>query len=210
MLNYVLAVSTTLTASVNGGTGTVSYQWQTDPGGGWQNIGGETTNTYTTPSLTLGSYDYRVVITQGNGCAVNGSTSTVVVIPDPVITINADDNSVCNGGVVEFTSSLTGGSGSATYQWQLNDNGGGWSNISSATTDVYTSTSLTTGSYSYRLIINQVAGCTDTSNIETISVVADPTVSVSIDDDAICEGGSATLTATVSCGIWYFYVPMGI
>ena len=189
----------TLTASVSGGSGSSTFQWQQNPGSGWQDIPGEVNAIFNSPALATGTYNYRVVVNQDEGCTAVSDQSTITVLDDPVATISGSATDLCNGGVVSLTSSVTGGTGTTTYQWQINP-GPGFSDIAGATSSTYASAPLTPGTYSYRLIVNQDAGCTDTSNVFTATVVPDPTVSVSVDDQTICDGGSAELVATVSGG----------
>ena len=56
----------TMTVAVTGGSGTISYQWQSSPDGtsSWANAtgAGSTTTTYTPPSTVAGTTYYRVLI----------------------------------------------------------------------------------------------------------------------------------------------------
>jgi hypothetical protein len=78
--------SSTLTATVTGGTGTSNYQWQALNGAVWSNVG-TNSNVYTTPFLNVsGTYTYRVLVTQNSGCFVESSGSVVVAVSDLLIT----------------------------------------------------------------------------------------------------------------------------
>ena len=190
-----------LTAVVSGGAGTTNYQWEyNDPIDGWEIIPGETNAIFTTSVLAIGTYEYRVSITQDQGCENQSAPIVINVVPDPVVAISAADEVICAGGSVEINSTITGGAGSPSYQWQYNDPVDGWEDISGETGTSYTTPTLAEGSYSYRLIASQNTGCNDTSSIVTITAVGDPTVSVVADDEEICEGGTAVLTATVTGG----------
>ena len=192
----------TFNATVNGGVGTTSFQWQyNDPTNGWEDIPGETTSSYTTPVLTTAEiFSYRVIVNQNIGCSVTSAPSFVTVVEDPTVSITVDDNTICNGGTVAFTSTLTGGTGTTTYLWQVDDGVSGWENVPGGTTNALVTDPLTTGIYDYRLIVTQETGCDDTSNVVSVTVVDDPTVTITIDDDQICEGGAANLTANVTGG----------
>ena len=187
------------TSSVNGGTGTTTYQWQLFNGSTWQDVSGATSSTYAISLLNPGTYQYRVEITQDAGCSAISNAVVVTVVADPVVSISANDVDICAGGNVLFTSSVTGGTGTTSYQWQF-DNSGTWQNIGGANSNTYNVDLVSPGTYSYRLSVTQDAGCNTISNEITITVVADPTVSVAVDDTDICDGGSATLTATVAGG----------
>ena len=59
----------------------------------------------------------------------------------PTITISQNTNNVCQGSLISFSSSITNGGTSPTYQWRLNGN-----NITGATSSTWSSTTLTNGS----------------------------------------------------------------
>ena len=50
------------------------------------------------------------------------------------------------------------------------------------------------------MIVDQDAGCTDTTDAVVIIVVSDPTVGVTVADAELCAGGATTLTANVTGG----------
>ena len=187
------------TATVTGGTGTNNYQWQAFSGGTWNDIAGATSSTYSIALLNAGTFDYRVVVSQDAGCNVTSATATVTVVEDPVVTVTADDLDICAGGTAMFSATVTGGAGTTLYQWQFN-NGGTWEDISGATSSTYSIALLNTGTYEYRVNVSQNSGCQTTSDPVSVTVVDDPTVSLSADDLDICEGGSSTITASVSGG----------
>jgi putative AlgH/UPF0301 family transcriptional regulator len=190
-----------LESTVTGGTGNTNYQWQSNvPGFGWIDIPLANQSDYTTLPLTVGSYDYRVVVTQNSGCGDTSNIVTLTAVEDPVATITTADTTICEDGTAFLTALVDGGSGSISYQWQSDIPGFGWIDIPSANQSTYTTTSLGVGSYSYRVIVSQNSGCIDTSGITTVTVVADPTVSVTVAPAEICEDGTATLTALVSDG----------
>jgi hypothetical protein len=74
-----------MTVVVSGGSGTISYQWQSSSDGstGWANaLGtGSTTATFTPPSTVAGTTYYRVLINAANnGCDQAVSNNAVSVI----------------------------------------------------------------------------------------------------------------------------------
>ena len=101
-----------------------------------------------------------------------------------------------------MTATITSGTGTDTsYQWQFyNVNTSTWINIPGATNSTYVEQFLGSGMYQYQLLVVLDAGCEATSNTITINVEIDPDVNVTADDIEICEGGTATLTASVSGG----------
>lgn len=83
-----------------------------------------------------------------------------------------------------------------TYQWQFNDGGSGWNDISGATNSTYVATNLTTtGDY------QAIVGCstnstTDISSEVTVTVNPYPVVVIDHTDIALCGGEPANLTAS--------------
>ena len=195
----------TLTSSTSGGTGTCTYQWQissTSTTSGFSNISGATSSTYNTGSLSATRY-YRVVRNcNGSGCAdPTSNVQTVTVVADPSIT-SSGGGTICVGGNRTLTSSTSGGTGTCTYQWQISSTSttSGFSNISGATSSTYNTGSLSATRYYRVQRICNGSGCNDPfSNVQTVTVVADPSVSIS-GGGTICEGGNRTLTASTSGG----------
>jgi hypothetical protein len=183
----------TLTSSVSNCSGTPSYQWKVNG----TNISGATGSTYTVPTgLSAGSYTYTLVVTCG-GCSVTSNSVTVTVNQTPSVTVSASSaTTLCTGysSGPTLSSSISGCSGSVTYQWRLNGNA-----ISGATGSTYTVPSgLSAGTYTYTLVIT-CGGCSATSNNITVTVNSSPTITLT-GGTTICAGGSATLTFTLTSG----------
>ncbi|MDN3635365.1 choice-of-anchor A family protein, partial [Neolewinella lacunae] len=183
--------SVTITANANGGTGMITYNWM--PG----NRGGSSITVNPTTTTT-----YTVTATDANGCT---STEQVVitVVPDPEVSINADGSDVCVGGSIAFTSTVSGGLNCQAVQWQIRTGtSGSFTNVSTGPTYT-TATNLAPGTYQVRAsYVCNGTGCdADDSNIVTINVIADPEVSISINDGVICLDETATLTATPTGGL---------
>ena len=71
----------TISVTVSGGVGASTYQWQlftTD----WTDIALATSHEYTTVFTQLGSFQYRVIVTQGEGCESVSEISTSM-LSDP-------------------------------------------------------------------------------------------------------------------------------
>jgi hypothetical protein len=101
--------------------------------------------------------------------------------------------------VIRITSG--GGTNGNSYQWQDSIPGGSWTDIAGAIQDTFVTPTLNTGTYYYRANITQSGGCFVVSTAAVVNVVDDPTVTVTVDDDQICDGGSAELTANVTGGV---------
>ena len=136
-----------LTATITGGIGTTTLQWQEFSGGSWQVIVGATSANYNTGILTIGNYDYRIIVTQGDGCSVTSATSSITVASDPVVSISTSTNELCEGASALITANVTGGAGTSTYVWEINP-GTGWEIIAGATTSAYATAGLPAGTMS--------------------------------------------------------------
>ena len=185
-------------ATVTGGTGSPTYQWQLNVAGTWTDISGADTLLYTTSALSTGTYQYRLEVSQDGGCYVTSSAVTVTVVADPVLTVIATDTSICAGAVANLEVIVSGGTGTTLYQWQINNTG--WTDISGENDSTLVTSALTTGTYMYRVLVTQDAGCDVESDAITIHVANDPTVGVSVNDNEICEGGVVTLSSSTSGG----------
>jgi hypothetical protein len=202
--------SSTLTSSVQNGSGNFLYQWQLSPDGvgGWATVGNA--SSYVVTGFTAGTYYYRVVVTDANsGCADPVSNvQPITVVDQPEVSIAVDNDLVCVGGTSVITPNIINGSGVYNYQWQSSPNGSnGWTNISpNGTNSTYTTIAVTPGTTYYRLLLTDLSnGCNDpVSNTVSITIQPDPTVSIVADNNLICVNGSSTLTSTVSNGSGLF------
>jgi hypothetical protein len=140
------------------------------------------------------------------GCTGQISTP-VTVISTPSATI--PNQTICTGGTVVLTATVSGGAGTLTYQWQQSSDNTTWSNVSGgsgATTLTYTTPVLTTATY-YRVFINQSPiNCPAGSASALVTVVADPTISITTTAATVCTSGGVSLNAipvggTGTCGI---------
>ena len=89
-------------------------------------VAGATNATFTTSTLANNDA-VTVVMTSSDACAspatatsnqIDITTATVT----PTVTIAADQNPVCTGTAVTFTSIATDGGAAPTYQWFINGN----------------------------------------------------------------------------------------
>ncbi len=154
--------------SSNGGTG---YSWN-GPGG--------YTSTAQNPTLAgatgVMAGNYSVTVTYGPGCTATDVTN-VVVNAVPVPAIAPVTVSICNGASATLTAS-----GGNTYAW---------SNLAN-TAAVTVSPVLTT---SYSVTVTDANFCT-ASMSRTVTVNSLPTAIINPAVVAICNGASATLTAS--------------
>ncbi len=196
-----------VSVTVTGGSGAITYQWESSPNGTtWTAIAGATASAYTVPSTTAGTTYYRAIISGGgNGCGDATTTAaTAIIRPDLSITANPVNITECIGGTDQVSVTVTGGSGTVSYQWQSSPDGTTWTAIAGATASAYTVPSTTAGTTYYRAIVSATGnGCGDaTSTAATAVINADPVVSITVPPaTTICEGGSLILNSTLTGGV---------
>jgi len=162
-----------VTVSVSGGTGVLSYSWDTIPV--------QTTTTVT--GLIAGTYN--LTVTDTNGC----TKVQTVIITQPsagLSSIISDSTNVsCFGGNNgNATATVMGGTAPYTYSWNT---------IPIQTME--TATGLKAGDYS--VLISDINGCS-TSTTVTITEPVAMTASITAQTNVFCSGnstGSATVTA---------------
>jgi len=152
----------------------------------------------------------------GAGCDAITGAVTVTTVEDPAITTEpSSPAAICVGGTTaDMIIAAANGTPSLTYKWQYY-NEGAWGNVVDGTPagSVYTGAQGTAfsvagisaaGTYDYKCIVSASAsGCGDaTSNTVTVTVVADPSISVHpVSPDDVCVGGTlSALTVTASNG----------
>src|SRR6478752_7443090 len=104
-----------------------------------------------------------------------------------------------------MTVTVTGGSGTITYQWQQSTDGStGWTNSTGtgATTATYTPSSAVAGTTYYRVLVNAANnGCDQAvSNNAVVVITVDLVVTTQPSDVNECVGGTDQITVMVSGG----------
>src|SRR4029078_1837762 len=210
-VNECISGTNTMTVVVSGGSGAISYQWQSSADGttGWTNATGigATTNTYTPSSVVAGTTYYRVLINAANngGDQAVSNNGIATITPDLLVTTQPGDVNECIGGTNTMTVTVTGGSGTISYQWQSSADGiTGWANATGigATTNTYTPSSAVAGTTYYRVLINAANnGCDQAiSNNGIATITPDLLVTTQPSDVNECIGGTNTMTVAVSGG----------
>lgn len=153
-------VAAPLTAQATAERGTVEIFWQVLNGNNWNIIPGETGNSYTPPTQTAGTFQYRAmaVNTVGISTAENFSEAalvTVIAAQSPVFAnalISGVYNYAAPAAALNGTASVTDG-GTITYQWYQKGPGDqGFSAISGATAATYVPKTLKIGQSAYYVI----------------------------------------------------------
>jgi hypothetical protein len=192
-------------ATVSSGSGTFQYSWESSPTGdvgSWTVISGAITNTFSVPTASVHTTFYRVsVLDNAVNCDDPVSAAVEVsVINDPLVTIDLEEASICEGGSAVFNSSVSGGIGTASYQWQYNDPVNGWTDVPFATSATFGIVLDDVGSYAYRVVVLMSQGCNRTSASLTVVVNADPTISITSNESEVCLGAFVNLNAAVTGG----------
>lgn len=165
--NAAICVGSTATLTASGAT---SYTWS--PATGLSSTSGASVTANPTTTTT-----YTVTGTDGNSCS-NTATATVTVNPLPVVAVN--NQTMCSGSSATLTAS-----GATSYTWSpatgLSSTSGASVTANPTTTTTYTVTGTDGNSCS-------------TTATATVIVNASPVITVN--NEIICSGASATLTAS--------------
>uniref|UniRef100_UPI004048CF6B PKD domain-containing protein n=3 Tax=Roseivirga sp. TaxID=1964215 RepID=UPI004048CF6B len=157
-----------------GGWGGYTYAWYTEPGGVFLSNGASIAG------LLPG--DYRVYITDANGCVI--SPVYTVASPDPIATTSTLTNVSCNGGnngAIDI--SVIGGNGGYSYLWS---NGPTTQDISG----------LAAGNYTVTITDNLACTYTESFTITEPNVLAvNPTIT-----DVLCFGDNTGRVRTNPSG----------
>ncbi|NRA47906.1 MAG: hypothetical protein HRU12_02120, partial [Phaeodactylibacter sp.] len=164
-------------AVATGGNNSYSYQWQSKcqfGGCSWTNISGATGRDYNPSVLTATTHYRRRVISEGITKYSNEITVTVrsslnagTLSGAQTICYNGNPSAISSG------TSVSGGDGSYSYQWQVSSNNSSWSNISGATGATYDPGVLTSNRW-YR---RRVSSCGETKYTSSIKVTVYPALS---------------------------------
>ena len=195
------AATTAMTSTAaTGGTGSFTYQWQSNTSsatGTYTNIAGATNATYPAGSLTTTTY-YQLVYTSGSCGSVTTTTpvtKTVTANTTPTVSIN-DPGQTCDGTGMTFTATTGTAGTTPTYQWYLGGNPVGTNsntyaytaavgdNGKSVTVKVTSSDLCNTGPVTSAPVVLNIVGATT------------PTVAITTPTTAICVGMPVTFKAT--------------
>jgi len=180
----------------NGGSSPV-YQWKVNG----SNAG--TGANFSSAGLNSNSV-VTCVLTSNATCASpttatsNSISVTVNPLVTPTISIASANTNVCVGQSVSFTSSITNGGNSPTYQWKVNGNNAG-------TGSSFASSSLNNNDV-VSCILTSNANCTtaSTANSNTITVtvnpIVTPTIVINTPSTNICSGQTVSFTSSVTNG----------
>lgn len=168
--------SATLTATPSGGVAPYAYDWGN----------GQTTQSITvSPTETT---DYAVTVTDSVGQEARSASVTVTVASGVVVAASANPSTIASGRVSTLTATAEGGVGPYTYRWSTGASGDTVSVGPTQTTEYSVTATDSLGQSSQATVTVSVA-----PSMGTPTVQADPNL--------IAQGGSSTLTATITGGI---------
>jgi len=178
---------TELTAA-SGGTGTYTYQWQSSADNSfWSNIPGATLSTYSPGALTAGIY-YRRVVTSGSCGTVYSASVYITVFPNLTAGSIGNAQTICEttapSTLTELTS-VTGGTGTYSYQWESSTDNSTWTAISGANLTSYSPGALSVSTYYRRNVTSGSCG-TLSSNVILVTVTQLPDISTQ--SASVCSG----------------------
>ncbi len=158
---------TGVTYSISSVAEATSYTW-TVPSGATITAGDGTEAI----TVTFGITDGNVCVTASSICGTSSPRCLAITVNDPPeVTSDPSNVTVDEGDPATFTISASGAD--LNFQWQR-DTGGGWSNISGATSTSYTQTSTTESmsGYEYRCVVTGSCTPPDTSAAAILTVTS--------------------------------------
>ena len=158
---------------------------------------------YSPGALAVTTYYRRNVSACAGTLTASSAPVLITVNQPPVITVQPANAVACSGGNTLFTVTATGTA--LTYQWQVNP-GTGWVNTTDGAlySGSTTATLSITGAlaamngYTYRVVINGACTPAVTSNIVTLTIGINPTISSQPANQTVCVGSNASFSVTAS------------
>lgn len=195
-------------ASIAGGIGVYTYQWQQSSDGGvtFSNITGATAASYF-PGSVNGARKFRRVVASGL-CTATSNVVTVTIVAGLTNFDISANQSICAGTVPTLLDGQTAtGGGTISYQWQVSTDSTTWVTITGATAEDYQPPLLDSTRFYRRVISNSV--CTANSSVVKIKVtaIANGTISGAT---TICSYDTAAVMFTATAGTAPFSVQLTI
>ena len=195
--------SSRITSSiVTTGTSPYSYQWlQRVPGSSsYSVISGAVSDSYsfdTSSSTTIGTWRFRLQVTDNTGATVNSNIVSVIVNVAPAVSVSPSWGLLDVGQSETFSATPFGGSGSYTsYQWYVNGLA-----QSGATASTYSYSPGLASSFSITVTVTDSLGVTSVQSSAAFVAVADlPTVSIEPVGPITLDVGQVQVFTTTSSG----------
>src|SRR5512140_2624488 len=182
------------------GSGTLSYQWQKNQ----SDIGGATSASYTTPTLTAadsGSH-YRCVVSNTYGQATSSEVLlSVTHLTAPKVTVQPVPQTVQDGQPASFSVTATGTT-PLTYQWQKNT--ANINGANSATYNIAAAASADSGAL-FRCIVSNTKGADTSASAKLTVMPVAPTFTTQPSNAQVSPGDTATFTVVVAGSLPRYY-----
>ena len=184
----------------NGGTGTITYQWETLAGNGtWTAIDGATGDSFT-PGPLASSLSFRRRASSGTACApAVSNVVTITVTPTLMAGTIGNDQAVCADATpagLTSISAASGGTNGVTYQWESSANNTDWTAVPGATGEGFAPGLLSATTYFRRRASSEGTCAPAVSNVVTITVTPALTAGTIGSDQAVCaDTAPAALTS---------------
>lgn len=177
----------------------------------WYNSATTTSGTTTAPTPQTASTGSNIYyVGQKNnitGCESSRTDITVTIDALPNISSSSSNSTICEGGNTNFTITATGTN--ITYQWQVNNGSGSYTNISSAGSNPsYSNFNTATlsisnipgncNNYLYRCLVSGKCNPPVYSTPSKLTVNTSPTISSNPINSTVCENNSTSFSVTAS------------
>jgi MYXO-CTERM domain-containing protein len=188
-----------------GGTLPITYQWYSTTASGPCNSGiaisGETGQSYSTPSLAVGTYSYCVGATDSSTPTpqtVYSNIANITVNPALSVSITPEASSIDYGQTIQLTANPTGGTLPESFAWY---SGATCSGTVLAVSQQYTTSSLTSGATFCAAVTDNSTFPVTATATASVTVSSSPlTVSITPGSPAVDSGQTVQLTANPSGG----------
>ncbi|PYB68293.1 hypothetical protein DMB44_04410 [Thermoplasma sp. Kam2015] len=173
-----------------------SYQWYLNGNA----VSGATGSSYSFTPSSPGSYSVYLEATE-NGYSFSSNTVTISANSDPSISISSNRNPSDAGQTVDFSTSVSGGTGSyTTYGYVLYDGTStSDSQLASGSSSSFSYTFSSAGQYLLHYSVTDSNGYTASTSI-TQTVNTDPSVSIASSQNPTDSGRTVEFTSSVSGG----------
>lgn len=187
----------------------LTYQWQGDFGGGFNNLANVGSNfrnvttatmTILAPPISYNGYSFRVIVS--GSCSPSVTSSAANLTLTPVIAANSISSAqtICQGNTPAdlVGSTPTGGTGTFTYVWQsstTSNNSGFVTATGISNTIGYIPPVLNTTTW-YRRVVNSGACNTSNSNVIQITVNPPTTIVTQPANANTCAGSNAFISVS--------------
>ncbi|MEZ4953477.1 MAG: gliding motility-associated C-terminal domain-containing protein [Saprospiraceae bacterium] len=193
----------------------IQYEWWFNDGNGPVSLGITDVPTFFIDDVEISNSGQYNVSVLSNGCASQLSNTELVTVDNQLSgvapSLNVDEDLLCEGQTLELNCTAYNGA-NVQYHWLFNDGSG---NVSLAITNEPTFfidnvTSANSGNYTVMIVNgNCTSQFSNIQNVEVNNVLSTVTPSLSVDQDAVCDGQTIELNSSTYVGsniqyLWWF------